>query len=293
MNSCFTRGVFAAAFPRIRTVPRVVYPCVSVVGGRPRSALADADAEDLDSDPLLLPQDGKKILLSINRFERKKNIDLAIRAFACLTPAERARSRLVVAGGYDSRVAENVAYHAALVGLCADLALKSATSRNFISSLSVPADTDVLFLLSIPASLKTRLLRTASLLCYTPAREHFGIVPLEAMLAGVPVLAHNSGGPLETVTDGETGWLRPADDQAWAAVMRTALFELSLEEAREMGRKGRQRVVAEFSKERMAQRLDDELDGIVKRPASSSSSWMWVVLGLVGVMVGFTAALAW
>lgn len=287
VNSSFTKSVFADAFPQIQTVPRVVYPCVSIASasGRPKSAL--------DAEPDFLPQDGKKIILSINRFERKKNIDLAIRAFAQFTPVERARSRLVVAGGYDSRVSENVVYHADLVGLCEKLALKSVTSKNFISSLSIPEDTDVLFLLSIPASLKSYLLKTASLLCYTPAREHFGIVPLEAMLEGIPVLAHNSGGPLETVSEGVTGWLRPAEEEAWAEVMRKALFELPPEEAREMGRRGKERVVAEFSKEKMAERLDDEFDSILERERGSRVVWVWMMLGVVGVMVGFTAALAW
>lgn len=290
VNSSFTKSVFADAFPRIPTVPRVVYPCVDIApsSSKPKSKVDSAIA----AEPDFLPQDGKKILLSINRFERKKNIDLAIRAFARLTAQERARSRLVVAGGYDPRVTENVAYHSALVGLCGELALKSATSKNFISSLSIPADTDVLFLLSIPASLKSYLLKTASLLCYTPAREHFGIVPLEAMLAGVPVLAHNSGGPLETVSEGVTGWLRPAEEEAWAGVMRKALFELRPEEVREMGRKGKERVVAEFSKEKMAERLDGEFDSIVKGKGSKAA-WAWVMLGVVGVVVGFTAAVAW
>lgn len=286
VNSTFTKSVFADAFPQIQTVPRVVYPCVSIPpsGYRVDSAL--------DSETDFLPQDGKKILLSINRFERKKNIDLAIRAFARLTPKERTRSRLLIAGGYDSRVSENVAYHAELVYLCEKLELKSATSKNFISSLSIPADTDVLFLLSIPASLKSHLLRAASLLCYTPAREHFGIVPLEAMLAGIPVLAHNSGGPLETVSEGVTGWLRPGEEEAWAAVMRKALFELQPDEVREMGRMGKERVVAEFSKEKMAERLDDELDGIV-RTQDPKMAWLWIILGVAGVAVGVSTALAW
>lgn len=289
VNSAFTKSVFADAFPQIQTVPRVVYPCVSIpLSGRPNRRVDSA----LDSETDFLPQDGKKILLSINRFERKKNIDLAIRAFAHLTDKERTRSRLVIAGGYDSRVSENVAYHAELVYLCEKLKLKSATSKNFISSLSIPADTDVLFLLSIPASLKSHLLKTASLLCYTPAREHFGIVPLEAMLAGVPVLAHNSGGPLETVSEGVTGWLRPAEEESWAAVMRKALFELQPGQVREMGRMGKERVVAEFSKEKMAERLDCEFDGIVRKQGVKMA-WLWIILGVAGVVVGFSTALAW
>ena len=42
-------------------------------------------------------------------------------------------------------------------------------------------------------------------LIYPVADEDFGIVPVEAMACGTPVLAHRSGGPLETIKDGTTG----------------------------------------------------------------------------------------
>jgi len=42
-----------------------------------------------------------------------------------------------------------------------------------------------------------------------PQEEDFGIVPLEAMSAGKPVIAFSKGGALETVIDGQTGILFP------------------------------------------------------------------------------------
>ena len=48
-------------------------------------------------------------------------------------------------------------------------------------------------------------LRNCSSLIYTPAGEHFGIVPLESMYCNTPVIAVNSGGPTETVLHGQTG----------------------------------------------------------------------------------------
>ena len=45
----------------------------------------------------------------------------------------------------------------------------------------------------------------ARALLYPVADEDFGIVPVEAMAFGVPVIAHRSGGPQETILDGQTG----------------------------------------------------------------------------------------
>ena len=56
---------------------------------------------------------------------------------------------------------------------------------------------------------------------YTPANEHFGIVPLEAMAAGRPVIAVNSGGPLETVRHQSTGLLCEPQPEAFARAMMT------------------------------------------------------------------------
>ena len=110
------------------------------------------------------------------------------------------------------------------------------------------------------------LLKSAKLLVYTPTNEHFGIVPLEAMLAGVPVLATNTGGPLETVVDGKTGWLCPPTDyKAWTAVMDRVLHKMSDQDVKRMGVAGIGRVKSEFSDTKMAERLDGIIDGMAGR----------------------------
>ncbi|CAN0499507.1 unnamed protein product, partial [Scytosiphon promiscuus] len=40
---------------------------------------------------------------------------------------------------------------------------------------------------------RSDLLGRASCVLYTPSHEHFGIVPVEAMCCGAPVVAVNSG----------------------------------------------------------------------------------------------------
>jgi glycosyltransferase involved in cell wall biosynthesis len=80
-----------------------------------------------------------------------------------------------------------------------------------------------------------------------PAHEDFGIIPVEAQACGTPVIGVNSGGLLETVVDGETGFLvgsmRPADHAA--AVRR--VDELSAARIREHA--------GSFSTQRFAARM--------------------------------------
>lgn len=70
------------------------------------------------------------ILLSINRYERKKNLELAIEALAelqkYLTEEEYKKVYLIMAGGYDKRVEENVEYYLELIGLVDELIMRSA-----------------------------------------------------------------------------------------------------------------------------------------------------------------------
>ena len=73
---------------------------------------------------------------------------------------------------------------------------------------------------------------------YTPANEHFGIIPCEAMYCGLPVLARDSGGPTETVVEGETGWLRSVERVGeWTEVMDRVLNRMGVEELEGMRRK--------------------------------------------------------
>ena len=59
------------------------------------------------------PKESDVIITSLNRYERKKDIPLAIKACAGL----KSPVTLVIAGGYDERVLENVEHHLELVNL--------------------------------------------------------------------------------------------------------------------------------------------------------------------------------
>ncbi|KAI4255535.1 MAG: hypothetical protein LQ352_002523 [Teloschistes flavicans] len=268
VNSGFTKGVVEEVWPSLAAKQKdrvheigIVYPCVDT---RP-SPDTEIDQNEEESTGELWKN--RKTILSINRFERKKNIALALHAFHNLPRSTRQAARLVLAGGYDPRVGENVEYHAELVALAESLGLRCATTKNVVTALRIPDNIEVLFLLSVPAQLKRMLLSTARLLVYTPTNEHFGIVPLEAMMAGVPVLAADSGGPLETVLEGKTGWLRSAEKvREWTGIMQRVLNGMSDEEIRAMGDGGKRWVESEFSATKMADRLDSEIATMLASP---------------------------
>jgi len=83
--------------------------------------------------------------------------------------------------------------------------------------------------------------------------EPFGLINLEAMACGTPVVASRVGGIPEVVVDGETGRLvEPGDAAALGQALREALADP--ERARRMGEAGRRRVEAHFSWDRIADR---------------------------------------
>ena len=82
--------------------------------------------------------------------------------------------------------------------------------------------------------------------------EPFGLINLEAMACGTPVVASRVGGIPEVVVDGETGWLvPPGDPAALAEALRVSLADPT--RARRMGEAGRRRVEAHFSWDRIAE----------------------------------------
>lgn len=206
----------------------------------------------------------KKTIVSINRFEKKKNVELALRAFALLekdnlVPKETfAEYRLVLAGGYDKRVKENVEYLKELNTLATET-FGLETFTIFPSSTEKPPVTaQVIFVCSFNDAQRTYLLDQSMLLLYTPSNEHFGITPVEAMYASLPVIAANSGGPLETVKDTETGLILAPEPELWAKGVSD--FILSKYDALEIGKAGREYVKSKFSLEAFADQLEDILE---------------------------------
>lgn len=90
-----------------------------------------------------------------------------------------------------------------------------------------------------------------------PSRfEGLGVAALEAMAAGRPVVASRVGGLVESVVDQQTGFLVPSGDSTGLAASIAALVRRP-DLARQMGERGRQRVLGEFTMEQMAQKNEN------------------------------------
>jgi alpha-1,3/alpha-1,6-mannosyltransferase len=241
VNSRFTASVFRRTFPHLHTrTPEVVYPGVDCDRYASISASQPGEKEETLT------------LLSINRYERKKNLGLAIDALALLRERVAAevftRVRLIIAGGYDERWQE---------------------SRETLHELQVRAQRAgladlVAFKCSFTDAERLALLSRCVCVVYTPENEHFGIVPLEAMAAGRPVVAVNNGGPLETIVHEETGLLCAPTPQAFADAC--ARLITNHEETARMGQAGRAHVAQHFSQALFGRRLETILRELVAQP---------------------------
>jgi glycosyltransferase involved in cell wall biosynthesis len=105
------------------------------------------------------------------------------------------------------------------------------------------------FLGRVPDEQRDELLGTARALLF-PGEEDFGIVPVEAQAAGVPVIAYEVGGAGESVLDGQTGVLFEQQSSAGLAAAIEHFETLQLDEAaiRENARRfSRERFHAEMT----------------------------------------------
>ena len=227
VNSKFTARVFSETFARLHgrgVHPSVLYPAAALPPARSVRSTPSVDA--LSRVGIASVPADARVMLSINRFERKKGLPLALRCLAELRSRGRAYRdvHLVLAGGYDPRLAENVEHLEELKAEAAALGVTAA----------------VTFVPSFSDAQKSALLAAAMFVLYTPEvrcetvdgchvhraadaarrcpaqNEHFGMVPLEAMAAQRAVVACASGGPMESIVEGVTGYLCPPTPAAFA-----------------------------------------------------------------------------
>jgi len=256
VNSKFTQRIVLQEFPFL--VPgdlQVLYPALDTDAmdnnnnnnsnddKAPHQTLSNENESKEDSDDPQPPKRNQQrvTIVSLNRYERKKKIELILQAYALICDKYPPKTiQIVIAGGYDTQNVENVEYRGELETLA-------------FQTLGLRKD-DVQFLTSISDARRTQLLSDARCVVYTPPNEHFGIVPIEVMYAATPVIACNSGGPLETILDNKTGFLCDPTPEAFADAINKLL--MAPQKAKDMGRAGRQHVLETFGTQRLAKEWD-------------------------------------
>jgi glycosyltransferase involved in cell wall biosynthesis len=175
----------------------------------------------------------KRMLLVPGRIMWQKNIELAIDAVRLAGP-ERLDLQMVIAGAVDRKSGP---YLARLRERAGDLPIQFEAN---------PSDERL-------ATLYGECLAVV----FPPTREDMGIVPLEAMAAGAPVVAVDAGGPRESVIHRRTGWLLPPTAPAFAGMItEIARSPQSLEPMRAEARE-RARL---FDWNRFTDRIDDVME---------------------------------
>jgi D-inositol-3-phosphate glycosyltransferase len=189
------------------------------------------DLERFRPDGPAEPRDGRtpRIVAACRLVERKGIADL-VRALTLVPGAE-----LHVAGGPDAAALGADPEAQRLRALAAELGVEDRlVLRGRVGREAMPA-----------------LLRSADVVACAPWYEPFGIVPLEAMACGVPVVATAVGGQIDSVVHDVTGLhVPPRDPEALGAALVALLGDPARRAAQ--GRAGRRRACRRFGWDRIA-----------------------------------------
>ncbi|MDR6791966.1 glycosyltransferase involved in cell wall biosynthesis [Pseudarthrobacter oxydans] len=175
-------------------------------------------------------------ILSVGRLVPRKGVDLVIRSLPYLRESGFDDVELlIVGGGGDSGVLDADPEVRRLLGLAAELGVVDQVRlQGQVARGEMPG-----------------IFRSADAVVCAPWYEPFGIVPLEAMACGVPVVAAAVGGLRDTVVDHGTGLhVPPRDPEAIASALAMLLRNRSLRA--ELGNAGKVRARTRYSWDRVA-----------------------------------------
>jgi glycosyltransferase involved in cell wall biosynthesis len=147
----------------------------------------------------------EKFVLSVGALTPNKGFDLVITALGVIPQIHR--PNLVIVSNY-----------------------QDAAEREFLQNLAHEKQVKVSFLVNIPDTELQALYKRAACVAYAPVCEPFGLVALEAMVNGAPLVGVAEGGLVETIIDGQTGILTPRQPDKFAQAILKMLNESSFAE---------------------------------------------------------------
>ena len=193
----------------------------------------------VDTERFLPTGERAPYFLVAGRMMWAKNIELAIQAFRAFKPhVSDSELRLVIAGMVD---AKSQPYVTEL--------RRQASGREDIIFIESPSDEELIVLYQ-------RCLTAV----FTALNEDWGLVPLEAMACGKPVIATDRGGPRESIAHGETGWLE--QDDALHFSRRMAMIATMGDDALDRIGAAARRRAEKYHWDEFVERIDEHVEEI-------------------------------
>jgi glycosyltransferase involved in cell wall biosynthesis len=185
------------------------------------------------------------VVLYVGRFDRRKGIETLVRAIGRSIFPGLADIRLILAGGSRPGQSDGIERER-IEGIVDELGLRDFTT--------------------FPGQIDRETLPYyfgAANVCVVPSHyEPFGLVAIEAMAAGVPVVASDVGGLKYTVVPEKTGLLcPPQDDAAFAEAIDRILSRPTWE--RKLGKAARERVKTKFGWDEVGRQLTELYNDLI------------------------------
>lgn len=238
-----------------------------------------------NDEPLLQLSSDTILFTSINRYERKKNIQLCISSLVELrnkynnNTTQYNKIKLIIAGGYDTLNNENVEYLPELQ--------QYATQHNITYSNYPVMTGQIIFMINVTDLQKYILFNRSLCILYTPANEHFGIVPIESMYNNCCIIACNSGGPTESIVHNETGYLCKNTATDFANAMYQCIN--NIQHTKQLGLNGHKRVVDYFSFDTFKHQLNNIVIDLAEHRHESRGTSINILHIIVGIVILFFA----
>jgi len=190
-----------------------------------------------------------KVVLYVGSFDPRSGIETLVRAVS-LSAVPKADLKLIIGGGWgagesDGKERDRIGRMVEELGLSDITSFRGGLSRDILPAYYAAAD-----------------------VCVVPSHyEPLGLVALEAMASGTPVIASDVGGLKYTVVPQETGLLAPPNNEAVFADAIDRLLGDSLWR-QQLGHIARQRVETYFSWDRIASQLSQLYTQLLQQSAT-------------------------